>query len=84
MLQRDEHIFQDKFRLFGDLYSNSYLTSKCGWRSATNTSKGYNFSLNLRWQGTFEKLRVIGDKSGNSAVEVLAGGHGDKCLKEMS
>ena len=77
------NIFQDKQTLFNNLYSNSYLSSKCGWRSDTNTSKGYNFNLDFKWQGTFrDELRVIGDKSGNSAMQVLK--HGDKCLRDMS
>ena len=84
MLKRGLHTLKDKLNLFNSLYSNSYLTSKCGWRSDTNTSKGYNFNLDFNWQGTFEdKLRVIGDKSGNSAVQVLATKRGDECLKDI-
>ena len=83
-LKKNEHIFHDKLKLFSSLYSNSYLTSKCGWRSDTHTAKGYNFNLDSEWQGAFTQLRVIGDKSGDSAVQVLSGKHGSRCLEEMS
>ena len=82
-LHRNEHIFHDKLKLFNSLYSNSYLTLKCGWRSDTSTRKGYNFNIDFPWQGAFRDLRVIGDKSGDSSVQVLASKSGRECLNDM-
>jgi hypothetical protein len=83
LLKQSKDIFKEKVVLFNSLFANSFLTSKCGWRSDTNTVKGYNFNLNLHWQGTFNQLRVIGDKSGNSAAHLLATALGQSCLQNM-
>ena len=83
MLKKHKNIFEDKVELFNALFTNSFLTSKCGWRSSTNTSKGYNFDFNFKWQGTFNHLRVIGDKSGGSASQWLKTNVGNSCLQNM-
>ncbi len=76
-------IFKNKTQLFNELYKNSYLSSKCGWRSDSNTSKGYNLDIGDQWQGKFHQLRVIGDKSGGSATKFMQSDKGNKCLDQM-
>ena len=83
MLKQGKDMFEDKVKLFDSLYANSLFTARCGWRSDTNTAKGYNFKMNLHWQGTFNRLRVIGDKSGDSAAEWIATVFGQSCLQNM-
>ena len=77
-------IFVNKSQLFNELYKYSYLSSKCGWRSDSNTRKGYNLDVGSQWQGTFRQLRVIGDKSGGKTTQVMQSGTGKKCLEQMS
>ena len=77
-------IFENKTQLFNELYKNSYRSSKCGWRSDSNTRKGYNLNVGSQWQGTFRRLRVIGDKSGGKTTHVLELGKGNKCLEQMA
>ncbi len=76
-------IFENKTQLCNELYKNSYLSSKCGWRSDSNTSKGYNLDVGSQWQGTFRQLRVIGDKSGGKTSHSMKSGTGNKCLEQM-
>ena len=77
-------IFENKTQLFNELYKNSYLTSKCGWRSDSNTSKGYNLDIGGQWQGTFRQLRVIGDKSGGRTTLTIMQSHrGEECLDQI-
>ena len=83
MLKQGKDMFEDKVKLFNSLYVNSFLTAKCGWRSGANSAKGYNFKMNLHWQGTFNRLSVIGDKSGGSAAEWIATAVGQSCLQNM-
>lgn len=83
LLKQRTNIFEDKVQLFNRLLTNSFLTSKCGWRSDTTTQKGYNFNINYTWQGRFNHLRVIGDKSGASVSTLLHEGVGKMCLKNM-
>ena len=75
-------IFDNKTHLFNELYKNSYLSSKCGWRSDRNTSKGYNLDVGSQWAGTFRQLRVIGDKSGGATSDLMQSGKGYKCLEQ--
>ena len=77
-------IFHNKTTLFNDLYRNSFLSSKCGWRSAMNTSKGYNLALPAQWQGKFSHLRVIGDKSGGGTSSALQYESGKECLRKIN
>ena len=74
---------ENKTQLFNELYKNSYISSKCGWRSDSNTSKGYNLDVGSQWEGTFRQLRVIGDKSGGSTSDLMESGEGGKCLEQM-
>ena len=37
------NIFSNKAELFNSLYEDSFFESKCGWKSDSNTVKGYNF-----------------------------------------
>lgn len=52
--------------LYKALYKNSHYHSTHGWRSREHSfqTKGYSLQLNSSWQGTYRRLRVIGDKSG--------------------
>ena len=77
-------IFHNKTTLFNDLYRNSFLSSKCGWRSAMNTSKGYNLALPAQWQGKFSHLRIIGDKSGGGTSSALQYESGKECLRKIN
>ena len=77
-------ILNNKTTLFNDLYRNSFLSSKCGWRSAMKTSKGYNFAIPAQWQGKFSHLRVIGDKSGGYTSSALQYESGVECLRRIS
>ena len=77
-------IYENKTQLFNKLYKNSYLSSKCGWRSDSNTSKGYNLDVGTQWQGKFRQLRVIGDKSGGKTSQVMKSHTGNKCLEQMT
>lgn len=59
---------QTKANLFDALYWSSYSSAVSGWRSAKETTKGYNLNLQGTWQGQFQRLKVIGDKTGGSTV----------------
>lgn len=61
---------QTKSNLFDELYWSSYHSARTGWRSDRTTKKGYNLNLNGTWQGQFERLKVIGDKTGGSTVMI--------------
>ena len=82
-LKAGASIFDTKTHLFNELYKNSYLSSKCGWRSDSKTSKGYNLDVGSQWAGTFRQLRVIGDKSGGTTSDLMESGKGYKCLEQM-
>ena len=58
----------NKSGLFDELYLSSYTSAAKGWRAAVNTSKGYNFELPGTWQGRFNQLKVIGDKTGGATA----------------
>jgi hypothetical protein len=59
---------QTRSNLFDELYWSSYHSAVAGWRSDKTTGKGYNLYLGGTWQGQFERLKVIGDKTGGSTV----------------
>lgn len=59
---------QYKFGLFDELCFNSYTSAMSGWRAAVNTFKGYNLHLNGTWQGQFQRLHVIGDKTAGATA----------------
>lgn len=59
---------QTKSNLFDELYWSSHHSAVTGWRSGKATRKGYNLNLSGTWQGQFERLKVIGDKTGGSTV----------------
>ena len=83
MLKMEKNIFSNKAELFNSLYEDSFFASKCGWRSDKNRKKGYNFNLNSKWQGAFSQLKVIGDKSGGSASQLISKRDGKLCLQQM-
>ena len=69
---------QSKADIFNSLYNNSYSQCINGVRSEirmTNGTKkgnpvsirkGYNLHINMKWQGSFSQLRVVGDKDGGA------------------
>ena len=83
-LEQSNHLFRDKYNLFNTLYANSYFSAQCGWRSNATTSKGYNFDFGFKWQGTYNHLRVIGDKAGGGTMDIIDTTYGRKCFREMS
>lgn len=57
-----------KKTLFDGLYWSSYTSALSGWRANKKTAKGYNLNLNGTWQGWFERLKVIGDKTAGATA----------------
>ena len=59
--------------LYNRLYRKSVLNSMSGgWRSEDRAQKGYTLNMDYRWQGKFTNLKVIGDKSGASTLNLFA------------
>ena len=60
--------YRNRTVLFNYIYQNSFKQSLLGWRSPEQTldKKGYSLTIssNHSWQGKFQQLRLIGDKSG--------------------
>ena len=51
--------------LFNALFKNSVESATTGWRSKDKVQKkGYSLEIEHQWQAKFQKLLVIGDKSG--------------------
>ena len=57
----------NKAYFFNTLYKDSYDDATTGWRSAKEDKKGYTLQMKASWQGQFNHLKVIGDKSGGKA-----------------
>ena len=57
--------------LYDYLYRNSVYSSVAGWRSNVRDRKGYTLGLDYKWQGKFETLKVIGDKSGAVTTQMF-------------
>ena len=58
-----------KSSLFDNLYRNSYDSALQGWRTVQKDQKGYSLELGGTWQGKFDQLKVIGDKTaGDTAI----------------
>ena len=57
-----------KAGLFDELYHSSHDSALHGWRANRETVKGYNLNLKDTWQGQFERLRVIGDKTAGATA----------------
>ena len=60
----------NRSRLYNELYRNSYMNARSGWRASNHTQKGYTLNMYSSWQGRFTKLWVIGDKSGGNTALV--------------
>ena len=58
--------------LYNQLYRNSYNNALKGWRSEHRVQKGYTLQMGETWQGSFEKLLVIGEKSGAVTAQQYA------------
>ena len=56
-------LLMNRTSIFNALYRASAFSARNGWRSESVTSKGYNLHT-TSWQGTFKRLRVVGDKCG--------------------
>ena len=56
--------------LYNKLWANSYNSAINGWRSEQKNQKGYSLDIDSIWRGHFEKLLVIGDKSGGKTTRV--------------
>ena len=67
-LFRRRQLNDTRLKLYDRLYYSSYSSARSGWRSSKVTSKGYNLNLNGSWQGQFDRLEVIGDKTGGSTA----------------
>ena len=68
----------NKLDLFNELYLNSYTCVKSGRRNASSHhTKNYHLSVDGMWQGRFNQLKVIGDKTGGSTA-MLYHNHKDK------
>ena len=76
-------LFWNKLSVFNHLYKSSFVSSKCGWRSDANTSKGYNLNIEGQWQGSFSQLRIIGDGAAGLTSSGIIHHSGMKCVREM-
>ena len=56
--------YQNRSFLYNELYRNSYNNAEKGWRSSMKNQKGYTLAVKDSWQGSFQDLLVIGEKSG--------------------
>lgn len=65
---RQQSRLRSKSALLDELYWSSHQSAVSGWRANKETSKGYNLHINGSWQGQFEGLKVIGDKTGGSTA----------------
>lgn len=60
-----------KSGLFNELYWNSYMCAKSGRRNASSTrTKNYHLGVDGMWQGRFNQLKVIGEKTGGATAMV--------------
>ena len=62
--------------LYNELYRNSYMNAKGGWRTSNQTQKGYSISVGGLWQGRFTSLKVIGDKCGGDSTRFYSHSRG--------
>ena len=67
-LSKTKEFYYSRRRLFNELYKNSYINARSGWRASNHTQKGYTLNMDSSWQGRFTKLRVIGDKCGGDVT----------------
>ena len=58
------NMYQNRSFLYNELYRNSYNNAEKGWRNSMKNQKGYTLAVKESWQGSFQKLVVVGDKSG--------------------
>ena len=66
----------NKLDLFDELYWNSYTCAKSGRRNASSEhTKNYHLGVDGMWQGRFNQLKVIGEKTGGATAMLY---HDDK------
>ena len=58
--------------LYNELYRNSYMNARKGWRNSTHRQKGYSLDMDGSWQGRFKQLKVIGDKCGGDPARMYS------------
>lgn len=58
--------------LYNELYRNSYMNARNGWRNSTQRQKGYSLDIDGSWQGRFKQLKVIGDKCGGDSTRMYS------------
>ena len=58
----------NKNNLFNAILRESHNEATKGRRASTHNKKGYTLSVGTGWQGRFENLQVIGEKSGQSTT----------------
>ena len=68
-LSEDKEL-SNRSRLYNQLYRNSYMSAKEGWRTSSKDRKGYSLDMAGSWQGQFTKLEVIGDKCGGASTRL--------------
>ena len=61
--------FMNKTYLYNELYLNSYMSAMEGWRTHEADMKGYSLEMDGLWQGRFDKLRIIGDKTAGDTAD---------------
>ena len=62
-------LLSTKSGLFNELYWNSYLCAKSGRRNASSVhTKNYHLGVAGMWQGRFNELKVIGEKTGGATA----------------
>lgn len=78
-------LFQNKTDIVNALYKASAHSARSGWRSDSITSKGYNLHT-TEWHGTFNNLKVVGDKSGGRIAKYFYQNYtmAMACYRELS
>ena len=66
------HFMISKEALFNELYWASYNDVRSGWGSRVRGVKGYSLRMKSSWQGRFQNLKVIGDKSGGNTTRTYS------------
>ena len=65
--EKIRQIYNNRSKLFNELYMNSRNSAMSGWRSLKPNGKGYSLNIDA-WQDHFSELKVIGDKCGGNTV----------------
>lgn len=63
---------QNRDTLYNELYRNSYMNVRNGWRNSSQTQKGYSLDMHGSWQGRFKQLKVVGDKCAGDPTRIYS------------